>query len=119
MSLAVPGLVTGIVVAILDYDLTQRGDTPCLWFDDQAEEAVEFHTAIFRNSRVTSVTRYGEAGHEIHGKSGGSIMMVAFSFNGLTFTALNGGPLFSFTEAISFQVHCETQADGLLLGEAL
>jgi predicted 3-demethylubiquinone-9 3-methyltransferase (glyoxalase superfamily) len=85
--------------------------TPCLWFDDQAEEAVEFYTAIFRNSRIVSVTRYGKAGHEIHGKPTGSVMTVVFELDGQAFTALNGGPLFTFNEAISFQVHCDTQEE--------
>jgi predicted 3-demethylubiquinone-9 3-methyltransferase (glyoxalase superfamily) len=85
--------------------------TPCLWFDDQAEEAVEFYTAIFKNSRIVWVTRYGEAGHEIHRKPAGSVMTVAFELDGQAFTALNGGPLFKFNEAISFQVNCETQEE--------
>jgi predicted 3-demethylubiquinone-9 3-methyltransferase (glyoxalase superfamily) len=85
--------------------------TPCLWFDDQAEEAVEFYTAIFRNSKIVKVARYGEAGHEVHGKPAGTVMIVAFELNGQAFTALNGGPMFKFNEAISFQVHCETQAE--------
>ena len=85
--------------------------TPCLWFDDQAEAAVAFYTGIFRNSKVTTVSRYGEAGKEIHGKAPGSVMVVAFELEGQTFTALNGGPMFKFTEAISFQVNCESQAE--------
>jgi len=85
--------------------------TPCLWFDDQAEEAVEFYTAIFRNSKIVNIVRYGEAGHEVHGKPAGTVMTVAFELDGQAFTALNGGPMFKFTEAISFQVHCETQAE--------
>jgi len=93
--------------------------TPCLWFDDQAEEAVEFYTAIFRNSRIVSVTRYGKAGHEIHGKPTGSVMTVIFELDGQAFTALNGGPLFTFNEAISFQVHCETQEEVDYFGEKL
>ena len=84
---------------------------PCLWFDDQAEEAVEFYTAVFRNSRIVRITRYGEAGHAIHGKPAGSVMAVAFELDGQAFTALNGGPLFKFNEAISFQVNCETQEE--------
>lgn len=83
--------------------------TPCLWFDDQAEEAAEFYTAIFRNSKIVKIARYGEAGHEIHGKPAGSVMTVAFELDGQAFTALNGGPIFKFNEAISFQVNCETQ----------
>ena len=85
--------------------------TPCLWFDDQAEGAVEFYTAIFKNSKVVTVSRYGEAGKEVHGKPPGSVMTVAFELEGQAFTALNGGPIFKFNEAISFQVDCETQAE--------
>jgi predicted 3-demethylubiquinone-9 3-methyltransferase (glyoxalase superfamily) len=85
--------------------------TPCLWFDDQAEEAVEFYTGIFPNSKITNVSRYGEAGREIHGKPAGTVMTVAFELDGQAFTALNGGPIFKFNEAISFQVHCETQEE--------
>jgi predicted 3-demethylubiquinone-9 3-methyltransferase (glyoxalase superfamily) len=85
--------------------------TPCLWFEDQAEEAAKFYTAIFRNSKIGTIARYGEAGREIHGKQAGTVMTVAFELDGQTFTALNGGPLFKFTEAISFQVNCETQEE--------
>ena len=85
--------------------------TPCLWFDDQAEEAAEFYTGIFKNSRILTVTRYGEVGHEIHGHQAGTVMTVAFELEGQAFTALNGGPVFKFNEAISFQVGCRTQAD--------
>jgi predicted 3-demethylubiquinone-9 3-methyltransferase (glyoxalase superfamily) len=85
--------------------------TPCLWFDDQAEEAVGFYTAIFKNSRIGTIARYGEAGHEIHGKPAGSVMTVAFELDGQMFTALNGGPDFKFNEAISLQINCETQEE--------
>lgn len=85
--------------------------TPCLWFNDNAEQAVEFYTAIFRNSKIVKIGRYGEAGHEIHGKPAGSVMIVAFELDGQSFTALNGGPLFKFNEAISLQVHCESQQE--------
>ncbi|MEO6434891.1 MAG: VOC family protein [Tepidisphaeraceae bacterium] len=85
--------------------------TPCLWFDDQAEAAAAFYTGIFKNSKVTQIARYGEAGHEVHGRPAGSVMTVAFELNGQAFTALNGGPVFKFNEAISFQVDCRTQAD--------
>jgi predicted 3-demethylubiquinone-9 3-methyltransferase (glyoxalase superfamily) len=85
--------------------------TPCLWFDDQAEEAVEFYTTIFRNSRIVKTTRYGEAGYDVHGKPAGTVMAVAFELDGQAFTALNGGPIFKFNEAISFQVNCETQEE--------
>lgn len=85
--------------------------TPCLWFDDQAEEAVTFYVAIFKNSRVVTVSRYGEAGREVHGKTAGTVMAVAFELEGQAFSALNGGPAFTFNEAISFQVNCETQEE--------
>jgi predicted 3-demethylubiquinone-9 3-methyltransferase (glyoxalase superfamily) len=85
--------------------------TPCLWFDDQAEEAAKFYTAIFHNSQITRITRYGEAGHEVHGRPAGTVMAVAFELDGHAFTALNGGPMFKFNEAISFQVSCETQEE--------
>jgi predicted 3-demethylubiquinone-9 3-methyltransferase (glyoxalase superfamily) len=85
--------------------------TPCLWFDDQAEEAVAFYSGIFKNSKVVTVSRYGEAGKEIHGRPAGSVMTIAFELDGQTFTALNGGPVFKFNEAISLQVNCETQAE--------
>lgn len=85
--------------------------TPCLWLDDQAEEAVAFYAVIFRNSRIVSVARYGEAGHEVHGKPAGSVLAIAFELDGQAFSALNGGPKFKFNEAISFQVNCETQEE--------
>lgn len=79
--------------------------TPFLWFDGRAEEAANFYVSIFKNSKILSVTRYGEAGPGPKA----SVMTVAFQLDAQPFTALNGGPLFSFTEAISFVVHCETQ----------
>lgn len=85
--------------------------TPCLWFDDQAEEAARFYTSVFPNSRITASSRYGEAGKEIHGRAVGSVMTVAFELDGQSFTALNGGPVFKFNEAISFQVSCENQEE--------
>lgn len=84
---------------------------PCLWFDDQAEEAARFYTGIFKNSKIVTVARYGKAGHEVHGRPAGTVMTVAFELEGQAFTALNGGPVFKFNEAISFQVNCETQAE--------
>ncbi len=81
----------------------------CLWFDNEAEDAARFYTGIFQNSRITAVTRYGTAGFEAHHRPAGSVMVVAFELDGQSFTALNGGPLFKFNEAISFQVNCETQ----------
>lgn len=85
--------------------------TPCLWFDDQAEEAAKFYTTVFDNSSIVNITRYGEAGHEVHGKPAGTVLTVAFELDGQPFTALNGGPMFKFNEAISFQVNCETQEE--------
>ena len=72
---------------------------------------LQFYTAIFRNSKIVSISRYGEAGHEVHGKPAGTVMVVAFELDGQAFTALNGGPMFTFNEAVSFQVDCETQAE--------
>jgi predicted 3-demethylubiquinone-9 3-methyltransferase (glyoxalase superfamily) len=81
--------------------------TPFLWFDDKAEEAMKFYTSIFKNSKIGSVTRYGEAGPGAKG----TVMSATFELEGQKFMALNGGPLFKFTEAISFFVNCETQQE--------
>ena len=90
--------------------------TPCLWFDNQAEEAANFYVSIFKNSKTGRISRYGKEGHEIHGKEAGTVMTVEFDIEGQRFTALNGGPHFKFTEAISLQVHCEdTGGDRLFL----
>jgi|ERR1700733_1630177 predicted 3-demethylubiquinone-9 3-methyltransferase (glyoxalase superfamily) len=83
--------------------------SPCLWFDTQAEEAARFYCSIFRNSKIAAVSHYGEAGREVHGGVAGSVLSVAFELEGQTFTALNGGPLFTFNQAISLQVTCNTQ----------
>ena len=85
--------------------------SPCLWFDTQAEEAATFYVSVFDDSRIVRITRYGEVGREIHGKSPGSVLTVAFELGGQRFTALNGGPNFTFNEAISFEVECENQAE--------
>jgi predicted 3-demethylubiquinone-9 3-methyltransferase (glyoxalase superfamily) len=85
--------------------------TPCLWFNDQAEEAAKFYTSIFKRSKIGSVTRYGEAGAGASGRPKGSVMTVTFEIEGQEFVALNGGPLFKFTEAVSFMVKCNTQAE--------
>lgn len=85
--------------------------TPCLWFDREAEEAAAFYTSIFPNSRILAVSRYGDAGQEIHGMAAGTVMTVAFELDGHGFTALNGGPVFRFNEAISFQINCDDQAE--------
>jgi predicted 3-demethylubiquinone-9 3-methyltransferase (glyoxalase superfamily) len=84
---------------------------PCLWFDDQAEEAAKFYVGIFKSSKIGQISRYGEAGHEFHGKPPGSVMTVVFELDGQSYTALNGGPVFKFNEAISLQVYCETQEE--------
>lgn len=84
---------------------------PCLWFDDQAEQAANFYTSIFPNARITEIAHFGKAGHEIHGRPAGSVMTVAFELDGQAFSALNGGPVFKFNEAISFQVYCDTQQE--------
>src|SRR5262249_16161116 len=89
---------------------TQR-ITPCLWFDGRAQGAATLYTSIFENSRITGMSHYGEAGREIHGQPPGTVLTVAFELDGQSFTALNGGPIFKFTEAISLQVSCRTQAE--------
>jgi predicted 3-demethylubiquinone-9 3-methyltransferase (glyoxalase superfamily) len=88
-----------------------RGIAPCLWFDDQAEEAAKFYTGIFKNSRIGKIARYGEAGREITHKAPGSVMMVDFELDGQPFNALNGGPDFKFTEAISLVITCKDQKE--------
>ena len=85
--------------------------TPCLWFDSNAEEAVKFYTSIFKKSKIRKIARYGEEGFEIHGRPAGTVMTIEFELDGQTFTALNGGPVFKFNEAISFQVSCKSQAE--------
>jgi predicted 3-demethylubiquinone-9 3-methyltransferase (glyoxalase superfamily) len=85
--------------------------SPCLWFDDQAEDAARFYIAVFKDAKITAISRYPDAGREIHGKPPGSVLTVAFELNGQSFTALNGGPQFVLNEAISFQIECETQEE--------
>ena len=84
---------------------------PCLWFNNQAEAAANFYTSIFPDSRIVRVNRYTEAGREMHGQPAGAVMTVAFEIAGQPFTALNGGPVFTINEAISFQVQCDTQEE--------
>jgi len=83
----------------------------CLWFDNQALEAANFYTSIFKNSSVESISRYPKEGHEIHGMEEGTVLTVVFKINGQLFTALNGGPIFKFNEAISLQVFCDSQEE--------
>lgn len=83
--------------------------TPFLWFDNQAEEAVKFYASVFKNSKIGGMARFSEAGAKVAGKQPGSVMTASFNLEGQEFVALNGGPLFKFTEAISFVVNCESQ----------
>lgn len=85
--------------------------TPCLWFDDQAEQAAEQYTGIFPNSRILDTQRYSDVGREHHGRESGSVMTVTFELDGQPFTALNGGPMFKINEAISFQIRCQGQEE--------
>src|SRR5258706_2213049 len=85
--------------------------TPFLWFDNQAEEAVHFYTSVFKNSKTGSIARYDEEGAKATGRPTGSLMTASFELDGQEFVALNGGPLFKFTEAISFVINCETQEE--------
>ncbi|MBC8030214.1 MAG: VOC family protein [Pyrinomonadaceae bacterium] len=85
--------------------------TPFLWFDDKAEEAANFYVSVFKNSKIGGVSRYGDAGEQAAGKPAGTVMTVEFQLDGQDFVALNGGPHFKFTEAISLVVNCETQEE--------
>lgn len=85
--------------------------SPCLWFEDEAEEAAKFYTGIFRNSRINYITRYSDAGVETHKRPVGSVMTVVFELDGQRITALNGGPAFKFNEAISLEIHCDDQEE--------
>ena len=84
---------------------------PFLWFDDKAEEAANFYVSLFKNSKIDDVTRYDEAGAKAAGRPKGSAMVIDFQLEGQEFVALNGGPHFKFTEAVSFVVNCETQQE--------
>ena len=85
--------------------------TPFLWFDDKAEEAANFYVSMFKNSKLGTVARYGSEGAAVSGRPKGTVMTVAFQIDGQEFVALNGGPLFKFSEAISFVVNCKTQEE--------
>ena len=84
---------------------------PCLWFDNQAEEAARFYTSIFKDSKIGTITRYGDSAAAAAGRPKGSVMTVTFKLDGQEFMALNGGPIFKFSEAISLMVNCETQKE--------
>jgi predicted 3-demethylubiquinone-9 3-methyltransferase (glyoxalase superfamily) len=96
---------------VAEGDMTMHTITPCLWFDSNAEEAVKFYTSIFKNSKVGKIARYGKEGYDIHRRPEGSVLTIEFELNGQPFTALNGGPIFKFNEAISFQVSCKSQKE--------
>ena len=85
--------------------------TPFLWFNDKAEEAVKFYTSIFKNSKITTITHYNDEVAKVAGRPKGSVMTIAFQLDGQEFTAINGGPEFKFTEAISLVVNCNTQEE--------
>lgn len=85
--------------------------TPFLWFNDNAEEAVNFYTSVFKNSKINQLVRYGNEGAKTTGQNEGSVMTASFELNGQKFIALNGGPLYKFSEAISFVVNCEDQEE--------
>jgi predicted 3-demethylubiquinone-9 3-methyltransferase (glyoxalase superfamily) len=84
---------------------------PCLWFDNQAEEAANFYILVFKNSKIENINYYGKEGYEIHEQKEGTVLTIVFKINGQSFTALNGGPLFKFNESISFQIFCESQEE--------
>lgn len=92
---------------------------PHLWFNDNAEEAVNFYISIFRDARILNIARYGEAGARVSGRPKGTVMTVEFVIEGQTFIALNGGPHFTFSPAISFLVNCATQEELDILWEKL
>ena len=89
--------------------MTIKGITSCLWFDNEGEDAAKLYCSVFKNSKLGKVTRYGKEGFEVHGQPEGKVMTVDFELEGSKFVALNGGPHFKFNEAVSFQIHCETQ----------
>ena len=94
----------------MNMTITQK-IAPHLWFDSSAEEAAKFYTSIFKNSRIMHVARYGDAGAKVSGRPKGSVMSVVFELEGQRFMAINGGPIFKFSPAISFMVNCDTQQE--------
>lgn len=85
--------------------------SPCLWFDSQAEAAANYYVGIFKNSKINRISHYTEAGRETHGRPPGSVLTVEFDLDGQPFTALNGGPIFKFNEAVSLMIDCDTQEE--------
>jgi len=84
---------------------------PCLWFDSEAEDAARFYASVFKDAKIGKTSRFGKEGFEVHGRKAGTVMTVEFEVGGQKFVALNGGPLFKFNEAVSFQIHCDTQQE--------
>jgi len=91
--------------------ISKQKISPCLWFDGKAEEAAKFYVSIFPNSRIVDISHYTNVGQDQHGQKAGTVMTVAFELEGQSFLGLNAGPLFKFTEAVSFIVYCDTQAE--------
>jgi predicted 3-demethylubiquinone-9 3-methyltransferase (glyoxalase superfamily) len=91
--------------------IAQQKIALCLWFETEAEAAANHYVSIFKNSKIVKIGRYGKEGKEIHGKAAGSVMAVEFEIEGQKFVGLNGGPQFKFSEAISFQITCDSQAE--------
>ena len=84
---------------------------PCLWFDKQAEDAAKFYTSVFKDSSIDSISRFGNEGKDVHGMDAGTVLTVEFTLNGQKYVALNGGPIFTFNESVSFQIFCDTQEE--------
>jgi predicted 3-demethylubiquinone-9 3-methyltransferase (glyoxalase superfamily) len=101
----------GALALVPNFIIKMKTITPCLWFDSQAEEAVKFYISVFPNSKINHIERYGESASPASGMKKGSVMTVTFTLNGNDFMALNGGPAFKFSEAISFITECEDQKE--------
>ena len=84
---------------------------PCLWYDKNAEDAAKFYITVFKNSKITRVVHFGNAGQDVHGGKAGEVLAIDFELDGQKFSGLNGGPQFKFSEAVSFQIPCETQEE--------
>jgi len=91
--------------------MAQQKMTICLWYDEQAEEAAQFYTSIFKDSALGLTSRFGKEGFEHHGKAEGTVMTVSFRLNQMDFVAVNGGPMFTFNEAMSIVINCDTQEE--------
>jgi predicted 3-demethylubiquinone-9 3-methyltransferase (glyoxalase superfamily) len=102
---------TDKIMTTIEGGQSRQKITPMLWYDDKAEEAANFYVSLFKNSKVGSISHYGEAGEAAAGRPKGTVMTVEFQLEGQDFVALNGGPHFKFTEAVSFVVNCDTQEE--------